>query len=90
VLSPNPDDEGMWIHQDAWFHLGDFDQATQTDYTIKKQGNGVYVFVIEGNTIIGEQELQSRDALGVWETEQITFQTQANTKVLLVEVPMSF
>jgi redox-sensitive bicupin YhaK (pirin superfamily) len=90
VLSPNPDDEGMWIHQDAWFHLGDFDQATQTDYTIKKQGSGVYVFVIEGNTIVGEQELQSRDALGVWETEQITFQTQANTKVLLVEVPMSF
>lgn len=90
VLSPNPDDEGMWIHQDAWFHLGDFDQSTQTDYQIKKQGNGVYVFVIEGNITVGDQELQSRDAFGVWETEQITFQTLANTKVLLVEVPMSF
>ena len=90
VLSPNPGDDGMWIHQDAWFHLGDFDQATQTDYQIKKQGNGVYVFVIEGNITVGDQELQSRDALGVWETEQISFQTHANTKVLLVEVPMTF
>jgi redox-sensitive bicupin YhaK (pirin superfamily) len=21
IISPNPDDEGVWIHQDAWFHL---------------------------------------------------------------------
>lgn len=22
IISPNPDDAGIWIHQDAWFHLG--------------------------------------------------------------------
>jgi redox-sensitive bicupin YhaK (pirin superfamily) len=22
ILSPNPEDDGAWIHQDAWFHLG--------------------------------------------------------------------
>ncbi|WP_449272067.1 pirin family protein [Hymenobacter humi] len=22
VVSPSPDDHGVWIHQDAWFHLG--------------------------------------------------------------------
>jgi hypothetical protein len=21
ILSPNPEDDGVWIHQDAWFHL---------------------------------------------------------------------
>jgi hypothetical protein len=21
ILSPNADDEGVWIHQDAWFHM---------------------------------------------------------------------
>ena len=25
ILSPNQDDEGVWIHQDAWFYLSDFD-----------------------------------------------------------------
>jgi hypothetical protein len=25
ILSPNPEDEGVWIHQDAWFHIGKFD-----------------------------------------------------------------
>src|SRR5210317_195033 len=24
VLSPNKDDKGVWIHQDAWFNLGNF------------------------------------------------------------------
>ena len=46
VLSPYPDDDGMWIHQEAWFHLGDFEERTSIDYVLKKEGNGVYVFVI--------------------------------------------
>ncbi len=27
ILSPNANDEGIWIHQDAWFHLGKFDEG---------------------------------------------------------------
>lgn len=90
VLSPNKNDDGMWIHQDAWFHLGDFDQTTETEYHIKKEGNGVYIFVIAGNFRIGDQELNKRDALGVWEVDKISFVAQPESKVLLVEVPMSF
>ena len=90
VLSPNEDDDGMWIHQDAWFHLGDFDRATETEYQIKKDGNGVYVFVIDGSFTLGDQVLNKRDALGVWEADKISFVVQPHSKVLLVEVPMSF
>ena len=41
ILSPNADDDGVWIHQDAWFHMGKFDKEMTLDYTIKKEGNGV-------------------------------------------------
>jgi redox-sensitive bicupin YhaK (pirin superfamily) len=27
ILSPNAEDAGVWIHQDAWFHLGKFDKG---------------------------------------------------------------
>ena len=90
VLSPNKNDDGMWIHQDAWFHLGDFDRTTETEYHIKKEGNGVYIFVIAGTFRIGDQELNKRDALGVWEVDKISFVAQPESKVLLVEVPISF
>ena len=90
ILSPNQDDGGMWIHQDAWFHMGEFNQATVTEYITKKQGNGVYIFVIEGAFMVGGQQLNERDALGVWEVKKISFVAEPNSKVLLVEVPMSF
>ena len=90
VLSPYPEDNVMWIHQDAWFHLGDFDKVTSIDYELKREGNGVYIFVIEGNFNVRNQKLNKRDALGVWNTDIISFKAQPNSRVLLIEVPMKF
>lgn len=90
VLSPHPEDNVMWIHQDAWFHLGDFEKVTSIDYELKREGNGVYIFVIEGNFNVSNQKLNKRDALGVWNTDIISFKAQPNSRVLLVEVPMKF
>ncbi len=88
VLSPYPQDDGMWIHQDAWFHLGDFEELTSIDYVLKQKGNGVYVFVIEGVFKVANENLRKRDALGIWNTNKISFESQSKSKVLLVEVPM--
>ena len=90
VLSPHPEDNVMWIHQDVWFHLGDFDKVTSIDYELKREGNGVYIFVIEGSFNVSNQKLNKRDALGVWNTDIISFKAQPNSRVLLVEVPMKF
>ena len=88
VISPNHDDAGMWIHQDAWFHLGDFNQKTTVPYSLHKQGNGVYAFMIEGRASIEGESLEKRDALGVWETESFSITAEENSRILLVEVPM--
>ena len=88
VLSPYPQDDGMWIHQDAWFHLGDFEELTSIDYVLKQKGNGVYVFVIEGVFKVANENLRKRDALGIWNTNKISFEAKCKSQVLLVEVPM--
>ena len=90
VLSPNSEDAGMWVHQDTWFHLGEFDVEKSLDYTIKKPGNGVYVFVIQGSFNVEGESLKIRDAIGIWDTKTISFTAQPRSKVLLVEVPMRF
>ena len=90
VLSPNSEDAGMWVHQDTWFHLGEFDVEKSLDYTIKKPGNGVYVFVIQGSFNVEGENLKKRDAIGIWDTETINFTAQSESKILLVEVPMRF
>ena len=48
MLSPNKDDQGVWVNQDAWFNLGKFTKGNTDQYKIQKTGNGVYVFVLEG------------------------------------------
>lgn len=88
VLSPNPDDEGVWVHQDAWFHLGKFESGATDTYTIKKEGNGVYVFVLEGTVDINGQQLEKRDGFGLWETDSFDLKSNTDSRVLLMEVPM--
>jgi redox-sensitive bicupin YhaK (pirin superfamily) len=90
VLSPNADDAGVWIHQDAWFNLGKFDAGVSTNYTINKAGNGVYAFVLSGTVTVEGQTLNTRDALGIWDTEGFTISATTDAEFLLMEVPMAF
>ena len=90
IISPNPDDAGVWIHQDAWFHLGSFDKGFSTDYEIKKKGNGVYVFVIKGDVTVDGQVLNERDGLGIWDTDKIKITANSQgAEILIMDVPMS-
>lgn len=88
ILSPNADDEGVWIHQDAWFNLADFDQGISKNYDLHKKENGVFVFVLSGKAKIGETELSERDAIGIEDTESFTLQALEKSEILLMEVPM--
>ena len=91
VLSPNPSDQGVWIHQDAWFHIGTFDEGIETVYPIKKEGNGIYAFVLEGSFDINGQRLEKRDALGIWEILELSIRSlDLNSRLLLIDVPMAF
>ena len=89
ILSPNPDDAGVWIHQDAWFHKGLVQAGEKITYSVKKTGNGVYVFVLDGSvTVNGEQILNTRDGLGIEHADQITLEAQESANLLIMEVPV--
>lgn len=91
VLSPNPDDAGIWVHQDAWFNMGTFDNGASQSYDIKRSNNGVYAFIIDGSFEIEGQKLNKRDALGLWETDIIQIKSlEAGSRLLLIDVPMNF
>ncbi len=89
ILSPHKEDQGVWIHQQAYFSMGDFTQPTSLTYDLKDPKNGVYIFVLEGNLKVESEDLTRRDALGIWETDSIEIKAEAHTKVLLMEIPMT-
>jgi len=88
VLSPNADDAGVWIHQDAWFNLGKLDKDGTIDYQIHKKGNGAYIFVLEGKLEINGQLLDRRDGYGIWDIDSFTVKTSDQADFLIMEVPM--
>ncbi len=88
LLSPNKNDQGVWIHQNAWFSIGNFDTDKKPDYKLKSKTNGVYAFIIEGQAIIGKQLLDKRDGFGIWNADKLNISASKGSKILLMEVPM--
>ena len=89
IVSPNQGEQGVWVHQDAWFHIGKFTKGNSDEYKIKKEGNGVYAFILEGEVDLNGEKLSRRDAMGLWDTDSINVKATENARVLLMEVPMS-
>lgn len=88
ILSPHADDEGVWIHQDAWFYLSDFDKDFSKSLALKKEGNGFYIMNIEGEIEVNGEKLATRDAIGLWNTAQVEIKANSVAKFLVMEIPM--
>lgn len=87
VVAPD-DEQAIWINQDAWFSLADLTNATVAEYKIHKEGNGVYVFVLKGNITVNDQPLETRDGLGVYETDKLNIKADTDAEILLIDIPM--
>ncbi|MES2779290.1 MAG: pirin family protein, partial [Bacteroidota bacterium] len=90
IIKPDTQAEGnaIFIHQQAWFNLTDLDAAKEISYTSKKEGNGAYVFVIDGDVEVAGEKLKRRDAIGITEYETFTIKASSNARILVMDVPM--
>ena len=88
ILSPNEDDEGVWIHQDAWFYLSDFDKDFSKKLGLKKEDNGFYIMNIKGEIEVNGEKLEKRDAIGIWETNELEIKANSDSRFLIMEIPM--
>ena len=89
ILSPNENDEGVWIHQDAWFYMSDFDADFSKKLALKREGNGFYIMTIEGEIEVNGAKLERRDAIGIWETNELDIKANTASKFLVMEIPMN-
>jgi redox-sensitive bicupin YhaK (pirin superfamily) len=89
LVSPDGKEGSLWIHQNAFISVIDFENEGATEYNLKSAGNGVYFMLIDGEAIIDETTFEKRDAVGVWEiTEPVQVSFSQKSKLLAVEVPM--
>lgn len=92
VVTPQDKNDGsaLWIHQQAFLHLGVFDTGQTLDYNVKIPGNGVYLFLIEGQLEINGETVNERDAYGIIDFDAFSIAVKAQSKILIIEVPMKY
>ncbi len=85
-------DEGLehcWINQNAKLSLGYFTEKTEITYTLNPVNKAVYVFVIEGKINACGDDINKRDAIGIWETNTIPLHVEEGTEFLIIEIPIN-
>ena len=89
IITPERDNaHSIWINQNAWVALADFDEEFDDIFTPRMPGHGVYLFVISGRVIVAGEMLNDRDGLGVTATPTLGIRAISASRLLLLEVPM--
>lgn len=88
VVSPDEKDGGVWINQNAVFSLARAEKDSVITYKNKFSGNGVYLFILEGEAEVNRETLHKRDAIGISDTDEFEIKAKSDAELLAVEVPM--
>jgi quercetin 2,3-dioxygenase len=87
-VSPDKDENTIWINQDAWLARAAITQGSEICYQKILEGNGIFLFVIAGEVSVAGQILKDRDAIGITGMNEISVKGNTDADVLLIDVPM--
>ncbi|MFG6685857.1 pirin family protein [Mariniflexile sp. HNIBRBA6329] len=91
VTSIDENHEGsLKIHQDAIISRIDLDSNIDFEYKLKSKNHGVYMMTINGKVLIDNDILETRDAVGIFDTESFSIIAEQDSSLLFIEVPMEF
>jgi len=88
IVTPEKKDDNLWLNQDAYLSLTDLEKNKFFEYKIHSKGNGVYLFLIDGEILVDDESLLKRDGIGIWETDEFSMTANENSRVLFIELPM--
>ncbi len=90
IVSPFDKNNGksLWVYQQTYLNLGIFDEHKSVSYSINNSGNGVYLFLIDGEIEVNQTLLNKRDALEITDFESFKIDIIKKATILLIEVPM--
>lgn len=82
------DKNSLKIHQDAKISRLSLDSGKSFDYKLDNPSNGVYIMTVNGKIEIDNTSLETRDAIGIWNSDAFTVISKEESDILFLEVPM--
>jgi redox-sensitive bicupin YhaK (pirin superfamily) len=89
IISNEEGLEHCWINQNAKLSLASFDEAQEFNYSFQPTNKCLFIFVIEGRIRVDGTDIEARDAIGIWETDQVPLHCEAGAYFLIIETPVN-
>jgi redox-sensitive bicupin YhaK (pirin superfamily) len=89
VVSSEEGMEHCWINQNAKLSLGYFDEGQQVTYHLNPANKCLFIFLIEGSIRISEEIIDARDAVGIWDTAELSIRCNTEAQFLVIETPVN-
>ncbi|MGD9900054.1 MAG: pirin family protein [Calditrichaceae bacterium] len=87
LVSPDKSPDTLWINQNARISRVTLDPVNAIVYEAMGTDRAVYLFVIDGNIEINSMALKPRDGIGIKESSKVEFHAQAESDILIIDVP---
>lgn len=88
VVSPDGRNGSVSINQNAFFSLTDIEGGKEVVYERQSGGNGVYIFILNGEVEIEGKKFNTRDGVGIQDFNTLKISASKNSEILLMEVPL--
>jgi len=90
LVSPMEDNsDSVKINQDAYLSLTTLKSKSTIMYNFNNDNNGVYALILDGEASIAGRPLAKKDAAAISDADSIEIKSQADSRILFIEVPMS-
>ena len=91
VVAPKDKVEGnaLPISQQAYIYRTTLESKNTLDIKPKNPSNGIYTFVVDGKIEVADETLNKRDAIGVYDTENVSVKANETSELVIIEVPMN-
>lgn len=88
LVSPDGAEGSLAMRQRAWVARAELEAGRELELAPRAEGNGIFVFVIQGAVELAGQALQERDAAEIASAGPLTLRAMADADLLLLDVPL--
>jgi redox-sensitive bicupin YhaK (pirin superfamily) len=84
----DPHEGSLKIYQNAKLSRLDLTENNTLEYNLMTENNGVYLMNITGEITVDDKEVNSRDAIGISNTNKFNVLANKDSQLLFIEIPM--
>jgi quercetin 2,3-dioxygenase len=89
IVSGEEGPEHCWINQNAKLSLGYYDKDQQINYSYNPVNKCIFIFLIKGSVSVNKTDLNEKDAIGIWDTDNFSINCLELSEFLIIETPVN-